>query len=222
MARQYGVEQFLKGAEIFKSLAATEQQRLASISRERSFAKGETIFHEGRPSDSVWIVMEGRVHLLHYQAQGRVQTSCVMTPGETFCCLPALDRGPYPATAVAATGAKVLQIPTAIFHEMMQHSPAMSHEALCVFCNRLRQVEAKGCMVHDPVERRIAQAILTLQKKFGETIPLTRQEIAELASTTVETAIRTIRRFEQEGWIRSSRGKIQLLKADSLSQLLQQ
>ena len=77
-------------------------------------------------------------------------------------------------------------------------------------------------MVHDSVERRIAQAVLTLQKKFGEIIPLTRQEIAELASTTVETAIRTIRRFEEEGWVRSSRGKIQLLKADSLSRLLQQ
>ena len=74
-------------------------------------------------------------------------------------------------------------------------------------------------MVHDPVERRVAQALLALRKKFGDSIPPTRQEIAELAGTTVETAIRTISRFQQEGWVRSNRGKVHLLQPDSLSRL---
>ena len=221
MPRRYGVELFLKQAEMFRHLSAKDRQRLASLSHERTFEKGETIFNEGRASDSVWLVMEGRVHLLHYLSVGRAQTTCIMTPGETFCCLPALDRGTYPATAVAATLSKVLQIPTNLFHELIGRAPALLQETLCVFGHRLRQVEAKGCLVHDPVEHRIAQALLALQKKFGQTIPLTRQEIAELAGTTVETAIRTISRFQQEGWIRSTRGKIQLLKADLLKQLLQ-
>lgn len=192
---------------------------MASFSHERVYAKGEVIFHEGRPSDSVWLTIEGRVHLLHHQAEGRVQASCVMTPGETFCCLPALDQGIYPATAVAATQARVLQVPHHLFQEMMKSSPGLLQQTLCVFTGRLRQVEAKGCMIHDPVERRVAQALLALRKKFGDSIPLTRQEIAELAGTTVETAIRTISRFQQEGWVRSSRGKVQLLQPDSLSRL---
>jgi len=220
MSRRYGVELFLKQAEIFKHLAAPGRERVVSLSNERTYTKGETIFHEGQPSENVWLVMEGRVHLVHYRAGGRVQTTCVMTPGESFCCLPALDRGAYPATAVAATKAKVLQIPTSLLHELMQHSPTLLKETLCLFCNRLRQVEAKGCLAHDPVEQRIAQALLTLQKKFGNTIPLTRQEIAELVGTTVETAIRTISRFQQEGWVRSARGKLELLEADALKQLL--
>ena len=220
MARRYGVELFLKQAEMFRHLPPRERQRVASLSRERTFEKGETIFHEGRSSDSIWIVIEGRVHLLHYLNVGRAQTTCEMTPGETFCCLPALDRGVYPATAVAATPAKVLQIPTALFHELLGRTPTLLRETLCVFGGRLRQVEAKGCLVHDPVEHRVAQALLALQKKFGDSIPLTRQEVAELAGTTVETAIRTVSRFQQEGWVRSTRGKIHLLKADSLKQLL--
>lgn len=219
MPRRHDLELFLKQAEIFRHLSAKERQRVASLSHDRAFAKGETIFHEGRPSDSVWLTMEGRVHLLHHQVEGRVQASCVMTPGETFCCLPALDRGVYPATAVAATPARVLQIPSHLFHEVMRGSPDVLQETLCVFGGRLRQVEAKACLVHDPVERRIAQALVTLQKKFGDSIPLTRQEVAELAGTTVETSIRTISRFQQEGWVRTSRGKIELLKPDSLRQL---
>ena len=220
MARRHDLELFLKSSEIFGRLPAKERQRLAGVSHERTFAKGETIFHEGRPSDSVWLTLEGRVHLLHHQSGGRVQANCVMTPGETFCCLPALDQGPYPATAVAATEARVLQIPTRLFHELMDQHPEMRRETLCFFSSRLRQVEERGCLVHDPVEHRIAQALLTLQKKFGDTIPLTRHEIAELAGTTVETAIRTVSRFQQEGWLRSTRGKIQLLRPESLRQLL--
>lgn len=220
MPRRHDLELFLKQTDIFQRLSAAERQRLAAYARECAFAKGQTIFEEGQPSDSVWLVKTGRVHLLHYQPGGQVQTTCVMTPGETFCCLPALDQGAYPATAVAATPATILQISTRLFHEVMARTPAMLQETLGIFCNRLRQVEAKGCLAHDPVERRVAQALVTLQKKFGETIPLTRQEIAELAGTTVETVIRTTRRFQAQGWIHASRGKIQLLDPDALRQLL--
>lgn len=220
MPRRHDLELSLKQSDLFGRLSAKERERIVSYSHERSFGKGEVIFHEGRPSDSVWVTLEGRVHLLHHQPEGRAQATCVMAPGETFCCLPALDQGVYPATAVAATRARVLQIPHRLFQEAIKESPGLLQQTLCVFSGRLRQVEAKGCMIHDPVERRVAQALLTLRKKFGDSIPLTRQEIAELAGTTVETAIRTIRRFEQEGWVRSARGKIELLQPDSLTRLL--
>lgn len=220
MPRRHDLELFLKQCELFRHLTAQQRQQLAAVAHERAYAKGETLFHEGRPSDSVWLTLEGRIHLLHHQAEGRVQANCVMTPGETFCCLPALDQGAYPATAVAATRARVLQIPSHRFHELLGQSRTLLQETLCVFGGRLRQVEARGCLVHDPVERRVAQALLTLRKKFGDTIPLTRQEISELAGTTVETVIRTMGRFQEEGWVRSSRGKIHLLSINSLEGLL--
>jgi CRP/FNR family transcriptional regulator len=219
MTRRLDLELVLKKSVLFGSLTGKERQKMAALSHERMFDRGETIFEEGHPSDSVWLGMEGRVHLLHHLSDGRIQTTCVMSPGETFCCLPALDRGAYPATAVAATRVKVLQIPSGLFHEIIGKNPTMLKETLCVFGGRLRQVEAKGCMLHDPVECRIAQALLALQKKFGETIPLTKQEVADLVGTTVETAIRTISRFQKEGWVRSLRGKIQILNAEQLSRI---
>lgn len=220
MPRRHDLELFLKQCDLFRQLNIKQREQLVALSHERTYAKGETLFHKGQPSDSVWLTLEGRVHLLHHHPEGRVQASCVMTPGETFCCLPALDQGVYPATAVAATRARVLQIPNHRFHELLQGSKNLLEETLCVFSGRLRQMEDKGCLVHDPVERRIAQTLLTLRKKFGDHIPLTRQEVAELAGTTVETVIRTTSRFQQEGWIRSSRGTIRIVKPDSLQHLL--
>lgn len=213
------MERLLASIEPFKGLPAPERRRLIQAAREKRYAKGETLFREGQSSDAVWVVKTGRVHLLKFLAEGKASTTCVMTPGEAFCCLPALDRGPYPADAVAAEESVVIRIPAEAFHQAMERSPKFSHETLCLFCSRLRQVEHKSCMVYESAEQRLAQVLLTLAKKFGHTIPLTRQEFAEIAGTTHETAIRTLSRFGKQGLIRSSRGQTTILKPSELSNL---
>ena len=215
------MDHFLAAVEPFTRLPAAERGRLAQVARERRYAKGETIFRAGQPSDAVWVVKTGRVHLMSFLADGKVSTTCVMTPGEMFCCLPALDQKSYPVDAMAAEDSAVIRIPTEAFHHAMSRSPAFTQQALCIFCDRLRQVEQKSCMVYEPAEARLAQILLGLAKKFGTTIPLTRQELAELAGTTHETAIRTLSRFGKQGLIKSSRGKTTLLKPEKLQALLE-
>jgi CRP-like cAMP-binding protein len=214
------MKQLLAAAEPFKNLSVVQRNELAQVTREKQFKKGETIFREGQPSEAVWIVKTGRVHLVKYLSSGKVSTTCVMSPNETFCCIPALDRKPYPADAVAAQDSVVLRIPINAFHELMTQSPIFADKTLCLFCDRLREMETKGCLSHDRVDRRIARTLLTLQKKFGDSIPMTKQEIADMVDTTVETTIRTISHFQKEGWVQSGRGEIQLLQIDSLKQLL--
>ena len=215
------MDQFLVSLEPFKRLPTVEQKRLAEVAREKRYAKGETIYREGEPCDAVWVVKTGRVHLMKFLADGKVSTTCVMTDGETFCCLPALDRKAYPVDAVAAEESIVIRVPIEEFHQAMTRSPAFTEQALCLFCDRLRQVEHRSCMAYEPVEQRLAQVLLTLAKKFGPTIPLTRQELAEIAGTTHESVIRTLSRFGKQGLIRSSRGKTTVLKSDQLQALTQ-
>ncbi len=215
------MERFLGTVEPFKRLSLAERQRLAKTVREQHFAKGETIFRSGEQSDAVWVVKSGRVHLMKFFPDGKASTTCVMTAGETFCCLPALDRKAYPADAVAASDSTVIRIPSEAFHQAMGRSPAFTQDTLCLFCDRLRQVEHKSCMVYEPAEARLAQILLSLSKKFGPTIPLTRQELAEMAGTTHETAIRMLSRFKEQGLIRSARGTTTILQAQKLAELLQ-
>ena len=214
------MERLLASAEPFKRLSSTERKQLAQTAQEKRFAKGETVFRAGAPAEAVWIVKTGRVHLMRFLPDGKVSTTCVMTSGEPFCCLPALDRKPYPVDAVAAEDSVVVRIPIEAFHDAMARSRAFAQQTLCVFCDRLRQVEHKSCMIYESADIRLAQVLLTLAKKFGETIPLTRQELAELAGTTHETAIRTLSRFKQRGWIRSTRGKTTILHLQQLQTLL--
>jgi CRP/FNR family transcriptional regulator len=216
------MDRFLESLEPFKRLAPAERARLLQHAHEKRYAKGQTLFREGELSDAVWVVKTGRVHLMKFLGEGKVSTTCVMTPGELFCCLPALDRKQYPVDAMAAVESAVIRIPAEAFHQAMDRSPAFTHETLCLFCDRLRQVEQKSCMVYEAAEQRLARVLLGLAKKFGSTIPLTRQELAEIAGTTHETAIRTLSHFRQQGLIRSRRGTTTLLKPEKLTALLDQ
>jgi CRP/FNR family transcriptional regulator len=79
------------------------------------------------------------------------------------------------------------------------------------------------------VERRIAALLLKLSEKVGVddegyrkiNFPLTRQEISEMVGTTVETCIRTMSKFQKNGMIKSSDGKISL-KVNLLQKYLEE
>ncbi|MBI2094248.1 MAG: Crp/Fnr family transcriptional regulator [Candidatus Omnitrophica bacterium] len=213
------MQDFLAGVEPFKRLSLSERQRLSAVSRERRYSKGEMVFRTGDPSDAICIVKSGRVHLMKFLEGGQASTTCVMTSGDTFCCLPALDQKPYPVDAIAATDSIVVRIPTSSFQTLLEKNPVFLKDSLCLFCDRLRQVEHKSCMAYDSVEQRLAQALLTLSKKFGSTIPLTKHELAELASTTVETTIRVLSQLKKQGIIKSSRGSTTIAKPQLLEDL---
>jgi len=69
-------------------------------------------------------------------------------------------------------------------------------------------------LVLERVENRIAYVLLTLAERAGQpeaggfriTIPLSREDIARMAGTTLETAIRILSRWTRAGWIRTERG----------------
>jgi CRP/FNR family transcriptional regulator len=218
----HALSHWLSQQKPYQSLPAEERRGFAQIAQEKALKKGEFLFREGQESDSVWLLRKGRVHLNKYMQNGQVSTTCVITEGETFCCLPALDHKSYPVNAVAAADALVIRIPSSTFSQWMRDYPSFSQEALCSFCSRLREVECHGCMIFDPVEQRITQVLVTLAKKFGDEIPLTRQEIASLAGTTLETTIRTLSKMKEKKILRSTRGKIILLNLPFLQDSLKQ
>jgi CRP/FNR family transcriptional regulator len=213
------MEDLLATIEPFDRLSAEARARLLAVSGRRRYAKGETIFRAGEPAEAVGVVLEGRVHLARFLEDGHASTLCVVAPGETFCCLPSLDRRPYPADAVAAADSTVLRIPLNAFHRLLQEQPAFLEGALCFFCERLRQAEGRACMVYESVQQRLARELLRLSGKFGPTIPLTKQELADLAHTTVETTIRVLSELKRRGILTSSRGATTIEDASELERL---
>jgi CRP/FNR family transcriptional regulator len=73
----------------------------------------------------------------------------------------------------------------------------------------------------ESVEKRTLHVLLSLVEEFGNTIPLTRKEIAEMVGTTVETSIRTFSRLEEEGLVSTSRGRIVIKDVKELEERME-
>ena len=209
------LSQFIRSVQPFNILPKKEMEKLVTSCRIKEFEKGEMIFREGAFCDSVWVVKEGRVHLVKYLLDGKVSTTCVMAPGEIFCCLSSLDRRTYPSNAIAAVKTEVVRVPIELFSGLMTQ-PAFAQKTLCLFCERLRHVEGRACQMQDSAERRVGRVLLSLSKKFGETIPLTRQEIAELSGVTLETAIRVISHLKRQKVVLASQRKTITIQPEAL------
>jgi CRP/FNR family transcriptional regulator len=82
---------------------------------------------------------------------------------------------------------------------------------------RLRQSKDMQTFDQEPVEKRILHVLVNLVAEFGNTIPLTKREVAEMAGTTVETCIRTFSGLEKAGLVSGSRGKILVKSVQDLA-----
>ena len=198
----------LRSTPPFDALPPAEIDHLAGELRQVDAPPGHVFFQAGGHGDWAFLLKSGRVRIQHFRADGKVRTVCMVGPGDTFCCLPTLDGGPYPATAVAAVRSVAYRIPGSLFRDLIASHAGFATRALRLFCGRLREAGCEGCSQGDDVASRIAVKIISMSDKFGERVPLTRKELAELAGTTVETSIRVIKEFERSGWVRLGRGHL--------------
>lgn len=201
--------------EPFAALPAIARARIAQWSRLVHVPRGVELFAEGASAEAIYVLHEGRVQMQRCVHDGFRCIRCVIRPGEMFCCLPALDGGPYPATAVAPIDSVVQRVPAALFREPLGHCTSYLHAVLTHVGGRLRENECARVPCGD-CGSRLADRILSMSEKFGPDVPLTRRELGELAGTTVETAIREIKKFERAGWVQLRRGHVRVLAFEAL------
>ena len=213
---------FLAQTYPFKVLPAAELDRLAARARVKTYGKGETIYSEGDPADSVWVLSKGRIQIFKYTTQGRPLAIESIAPGELFGTLCRLggDGRQYPCTAIASIDSEIVQISDQEFLASYNRFPALVL-GVCSLCSqRLQAVQGLSCSNQEPVEKRLAMLLLKLQGKHGMILPFTKRELAEQVGTTVETTIRVMSRFQKKGWITSSRGKLQLKALEPIQKLV--
>jgi CRP/FNR family transcriptional regulator, nitrogen oxide reductase regulator len=202
------LKSFISTLDVFKDLPADQLPAIEARMIERRFAKGETIFLEGDPAQHVWFIREGHIKAVIHSASGRDQTLCMMGTGNMFgtCCC--FGGGMYPCHTIAETETTVVSLPLKDFLALLETYPSLSGAVVSQLSLRLRQAKHMQTLEQESVEKRVLHVLVNLVAEFGNTIPLTRREVAEMAGTTVETCIRTLSRLEADGLVSGARGKI--------------
>jgi CRP/FNR family transcriptional regulator len=207
----------LKQSFIFSSLNEDELAELAKLAIERSFVPDEFIFWDGDAPEWFYIVAEGRVKVVKHSSLGKEFIIAFFGPGEIFGEVAVFENKPYPASAQAVAETKVLGIKRKDFLSFLAQRPQVALRIISVLGGRLRDAQGRlKDLAGERVEQRLARTLLMLSAKLGSTLPFTRQEVADMAGTTTETAIRFMSRLKDGGIIRSTRGKIIILNETKL------
>jgi CRP/FNR family transcriptional regulator, nitrogen oxide reductase regulator len=202
----------------FRELPDAERSVIDRQTRTVDVRRGQVLFFEGDPADAVWAVSDGKIHIFKSGPEGREIVLEVITAGELFGAVVAIEDRPYPASAIAADDGSVWRLPASVARDLCHRHPSLRGAIMGHVAARLRSAhERLRSVALEPVEQRLARAVLALAKKIGvadrggTALDVTRQELADMTGTTVETAIRVTGRWQSAGVIASSRRHIHLL-----------
>lgn len=196
-------------ASIFANLNDDELAGLTRLAVERNFASGEFIFWEGDAPDWFYIVAEGQVKVLKHSSLGKEFIIAFFGPGDMFGEVAVFEDKPYPASAQVVVETNVLGIKKDDFLSFLAHRPRVALRIISVLGSRLRDAQGRLTdFAGERVEQRLARVLVMLSSRLGPNLTFTRQEIADMAGTTVETTIRLMSRLKDRGIVRSTRGKI--------------
>ncbi len=212
-----GKAEILRRSSIFSSLNDDELGELADLSIERSFMTNEFIFWDGDAPDWLYLVAEGKVKVVKHSSLGKEFIIAFFDPGEMFGEVAVFENKPYPASAQAVAETKVVGIKREDFIAFLANRPQVALKIINVLGGRLRNAQNRlKDLAGERVEQRLASVLLMLSAKLGLILPFTRQEIADMAGTTIETAIRVMSQMKDRKIVRTVRGKVIILDMDKL------
>ncbi|MBI5838163.1 MAG: Crp/Fnr family transcriptional regulator [Candidatus Eisenbacteria bacterium] len=197
----------LRGVPMFRGLPPDDLRRVAGVTSVQDLTRGDYLWHEGDPSDHLCILVRGRVKIVKHGQSGDIILE-IFGQGEPVGAIAVYNCMAYPADAVCLEPVTVLQLARRDYFELLDRSPGFARTLLLeltrLTVSLTRKIEE---MRGQRVEVRVAQLFLTLARRMGRPgatgtevpIHLSRQEVADLVGTTVESAIRVMSRWGREG-----------------------
>lgn len=216
----------LANSALFAALPEEERVVVARRFSPRRYGKDEYIFWEGEPAEWLVFVAEGQVKMIKHSEGGRETILATFGPGQIVGEVGVLVGEVYPATAQALERAVTLNLRRVDYIELVRRHPDLAWALIQELGRRLQGAhEAIRSLAVEKVERRVARAVLRMANSAGErlddgtvriSVPLSRQDIADMAGTVIETAIRALSKFQKQGLVETREGYIVLLEPHRL------
>jgi len=171
----------------------------------RTFPKGSIIIHAGDISDSLYVILSGRVKVFLSDEGGKEFILSTISPGDYFGEV-ALDGGPRTASIMALEACRFFIIPKFEVRELIKHKPDFAHDLIARLIRKLRNLTGS---VHNLALMSVYCRLLKLieeqavQREDGRltTERLTQQEIAARIGASREMVSRIITDLANCGYI---------------------
>ncbi len=213
------MDHFLATHKAFRSISASSIENALPLISLRRYKRGEAIFEEGNPAQAVYLLRSGLIKAAKYSPNSDLAAMEIITPGQMFGMIAVMDKKNYPVSASSLQDSEVYRIPERVFTEFLEKYPAFSKEVYSAIGSHIRHAQTLRALSKEQVERRIAWVLLLLSQSLGKNMELRRQDIAELAACTPETAMRTLGDLKRNKIISSGWKRVTILDSERLSKI---
>lgn len=211
---------------LFKHASRPMLDSLANRLRRRRFRRGEVIFHQGDPGDSLHIVASGAVKILLPSAEGEEAIIATLRPGDFFGELALLDGAPRSATAAALEASETLVLPRAVFAEVLNLLPGLRDALLSALAHELRRLTGHVEELHFlDLAGRLAMRLTRLAREtrpdaHGEIRldwPYTQSDLAAMIGGTRQSVNRLLSELVEQELIRIEPEALVIADLDELA-----
>ena len=201
--------------------------RVAEVGRLKAYPRGELIFAEGDPSDAFMVIVSGRVKVFKSTPAGKEVILEIFGAGDPLGAVAVYESAPFMASAFTLEPTEILRIEQAAFFRLLEQDPAFVRGLLAGLTIRLAELTRRLAELSGArVEARFARLFLKLCDQMGKRerggvfvpMPLSRQELADLSGTTIETAIRIMSRWQKEDVLHTEKDGFVVLNRDALDE----
>jgi CRP/FNR family transcriptional regulator, cyclic AMP receptor protein len=211
---------------LLDALADADRRAVIASATRRRFVRGEVVFHEADPADTVHFVAEGRLAARRSTVAGDVVTFAVLGPGDTFGELAMLSpHARRTSTVVALEPAVTLSLGFAEFERLRSGHRALERLLVELLAERVARLSDHLLeALHVPADQRVVRRLSGLCERYGErdglgrtVVPLTQTEIGELAGASRPTTNRVLRELSSAGVVALHRGSVEVLDRAALA-----
>jgi CRP/FNR family cyclic AMP-dependent transcriptional regulator len=196
------------------TLSDTDLMAVGSHGIARSYPKNTIIVTEGDKTDSLYVILEGRVKVFVSDGEGREMVLLTQGPGEYFGEM-MLDEGPRSASIMTLEPSRFLVVQKNDFRDFVANNPAFALSLIDKLIGRARALTAnvKSLALMD-VYGRVARLLLELAEETDGkmSIPqrLTQQDIASRIGASREMVSRILKDLSTGGYLTQTRTGILL------------
>jgi CRP-like cAMP-binding protein len=208
----------LGGTELFSHLDAGLLHRLGERAISRRFRRGQLIFGEGDPGDSLFLVVDGLVKVFVTSDEGEEMVLIHLRSGDTFGELALIDGQPRSASAQALEATTVLVVTREVLLDLMRAFPPLAESLLTSLGALVRRLtEQTADLVFLDLHGRVAKLLVHFVAERGREeepvldLHLTQSDLAAMVGGSRQSVNQILRAFEKRGYI-ELRGRTMVLK----------
>ena len=200
----------LAAVPLFEDLDAPSLKRLADRTKQRTYRRGQPLFYQGDPGDSLIVIIRGRVKIFLLSEDGEEVVLNTLHSGDVIGDVSLVDSGPRSASAEAVEQTSALVLTQDVVADEVRHNPSLAL-ALLRAMGRLvrRQTEQTADLVFLDLNGRVAKLVVRLAEQWGKPdgesvlidLELTQTDLARMVGGSRQSVNQILRSFERRGFL---------------------